>query len=141
MQADTGAVHLDDDGASGYLVLSQPVCLSVPASRSHVRVARLTAAVVAERMDFDIDQIDDLLVAIDELTNALIQARPMSEIRFVFAPGDHEFVVDGDARVNGRPALSDLARQVLDAVVDDFELSEQSGHAHFRVHKRAPAIV
>jgi hypothetical protein len=122
-------------GDQGATLVSQPVCLSVPASRSHVRVARLTAAVVAERMDFDVDEIDDVLVAVDELTNAVIQARATSEIMFRFSPRGDQFVVDADATVVGRPELSPLARQVLGAVVDDFELSEESGHAHFRARK------
>jgi hypothetical protein len=115
--------------------------LAVPGSRSHVRVARLTAAVVAERLDFDIDAIDDVLVAVDELTNAIIQAHPTSEIMFCFSPRDGEFVVDADATVSGHPTLSQLARQVLGAVVDDFQLSERAGHAHFHASKRAaPAL-
>ena len=118
-------------------LLSQPVCLSVPASRSHVRVARLTAAVVAERLDFDVDEIDDVLVAVDELTNAVIQAQPTSEIMFRFSPRDGEFVVDADATVVEQPELSRLARQVLGAVVDGFELSADAGHAHFRACKAA----
>jgi hypothetical protein len=120
-------------------LLSQPVCLSVPGSRSHVRVARLTAAVVAERLDFDVDAIDDVLIAVDELTNAVIHAQPTSEIMFRFSPRDDEFVVDADATVVGHPALSALAFQVLGVVVDDFELSEQSGHAHFHATKRRPS--
>jgi hypothetical protein len=119
-------------------LLSQPVCLSVPASRSHVRVARLTAAVVAERLDFDIDQIDDVLVAVDELTNALIQAHPTSEIVFRFSPRDREFVVEADTTVTGEPALSPLARQVLGVVIDEFDLSVHDGHAHFLATKHAP---
>ena len=118
-------------------LLSQPVCLSVPASRSHVRVARLTAAVVAERLGFDIDEIDDVLVAVDELTNALIQAHPTSEIMFRFSPHDEEFVVDADAAVTGQPTLTKLALQVLGAVVDDFDLSARDGHASFRAAKHA----
>lgn len=120
-------------------LLERPVRLSVPAARDHVRVARLTAAVVAERLDFDIDEIDDVLVAVDELTNAIIQARPTSEIEFQFAEDGGAFVADADAEVAGTPTLGPLARQVLLAVVDDFELTERAGHAHFRLHKRVPA--
>jgi hypothetical protein len=117
--------------------LAPAVRLSVPASRAHVRVARLTAAVVAERLDFDIDQIDDTLVAVDELTNALIDSEPISEIDFRFAHLDGAFVAEGSATVGQSPKLSELARQVLDVVVDDFELSDSAGLAHFRVTKRS----
>jgi hypothetical protein len=117
--------------------LAPAVRLSVPASRAHVRVARLTAAVVAERLDFNIDEIDDTLVAVDELTNALIDSEPVSEIDFRFAHLDGAFVAEGSATVERSPQLSELARQVLDVVVDRFELSERAGLAHFRVTKRS----
>jgi UPF0288 family protein (methanogenesis marker protein 3) len=113
------------------------VRLSVPASRAHVRVARLTAAVVAERLDFDIDEIDDTLVAVDELTNALIDSEPVSEIDFRFAHLDGAFVAEGSATVRRSPRLTELARQVLGVVVDGFELSDHAGLAHFRVTKRS----
>jgi len=130
---------MDYSGDRGGTLLAQPVCLSVPAARDHVRVARLTAAVVAERLDFDIEEIDDVLIAVDELTNAIIQARPTSEIEFRFRDEGGTFVADADATVAGAPSLAPLARQVLLAVVDDFELTERAGHAHFRLHKRAAA--
>ncbi|HEX4492407.1 MAG TPA: hypothetical protein VH914_14450 [Acidimicrobiia bacterium] len=132
---------MSDPGDHRATVLTQPVCLSVPGSRSHVRVARLTAAVVAERLDFDVDAIDDVLVAVDELTTAVIQAQPTSEILFRFSPHDGQFVVDADATVARHPVLTRLASQVLAAVVDDYELCENAGHAHFRATKRAqPAL-
>jgi hypothetical protein len=128
----------DYDDRAGTLAM-QTVCLSVPASSGHVRVARLTAAVVAERLSFDIEEIDDVLVAVDELTNAILQARPTSVIAFRFAPDNGAFVVDADATVLGEPQLSEIARQVLGIVVDEFELTETDGHAHFHVNKRAVA--
>jgi hypothetical protein len=117
---------------------AQPVRLSVPASRGHVRVARLTAAVVAERLDFDIDEIDSILVAIDELTNALIGADPVSDIDFRFTNLRDVFVAEGTAIVLAPPHLSPLARQLLDVVADTFELYEVDGVARFRVTKRSP---
>jgi hypothetical protein len=117
--------------------LDEPVRLAVPASRGHVRVARLTAAVVAERLDFDIDQIDDVLVAVDELTNALIYAQPTSEIVFRFARVGDAFVAEGTAVVDATPHLSDLAQEVLRVVVDDFDLFTTDRHAGFRITKRS----
>lgn len=128
-----------DTFGHGNTALAAAVRLSVPASRAHVRVARLTAAVVAERLDFDFDEIDDTLVAVDELTNALIDAAPASAIDFRFAHLHGAFVAEGAATVARTPRLTDLARQVLDVVVDGFELWESDGLAHFRVTKRSAA--
>ena len=120
-------------------ILPQPVQLSVPASPAHVRVARLTAAVVAQRLDFDIEEIDEVLVAVDELTNALIQARPTSEIAFRFSHSGDMFVAEGTATVSRSLHLGNTARRFLDVVVDRFELTEIEGLAHFRITKRSAA--
>ena len=126
-----------DTIGSGNTVLASAVRLSVPATRADVRVVRLTAAVVAERLDFDIEEIDDTLVAVDELTNALIDSEPISDIDFRFSHLHGAFVAEGTALVGRAPHLSELARQVVDLVVESFELSENEGLADFRVTKRA----
>ena len=125
------------DTFSGNTTLASAVRLSVPGSRAHVRVARLTAAVVAERLDFDIEEIDDTLVAVDELTNALIDAEPISDIDFRFSHVNGAFVAEGTAVVGREPQLTELARQVVDLVVESFELTENEGLAHFRLTKRS----
>jgi hypothetical protein len=119
-------------------VVAEGVRLSVPATYEHVRVARLTAAAVAERLPFDVEDIDDVRVAIDELCSALIEAGPVSDIDFEFAPLRDSFVAEGSATVVTRPHLNELARHVLGIVVDGFELSETGGRAHFRATKRRP---
>jgi hypothetical protein len=139
LQPTDGIISMSDTYLQGGSLLAQPVCLAVPASRSHVRVARLTAAVVAERLDFDIEEIDDVLVAIDELTNALILANPVSEITFRFTHIGGVFVAEGNATVTMAPRLSDLARQLLDAVVDTDELSAPDGAGRFSISKRSSA--
>ena len=140
--SDSGPVGMAprmDTFGHGNTTLASAVRLSVPASRAHVRVARLTAAVVAERLDFDFDEIDDTLLAVDELTNALIDAVPGSEIDFRFASLHGAFVAEGTATVARAPRLTEVACQVLDLVVDGFELWESAGLAHFRVTKRSAA--
>jgi hypothetical protein len=125
-------------GDSG-TVVADGVRLTVPPSFDHVRVARLTAAAVAERLPFDVEDIDDVRVAVDELSSALIEAGPVSDIEFEFAQLRDVFVAEGSATVVMHPHLSELARHVLCIVVDGFELSETEGVAHFRATKRTPA--
>jgi hypothetical protein len=111
------------------------VHLTVPASRGHVRVARLTAVAVAERLGFDVKEIEDVRVAVDELANALIAAGPISEIAFEFAHLGDVLVAEASAIVTTPPQLSAIARRVLGVVVDGFELSEIDGFARFRAIK------
>jgi serine/threonine-protein kinase RsbW len=50
------------------------VRLTIPAALEFVRIARLTASGVASRLGFDIDEIEDLRVAVDELSSILVDA-------------------------------------------------------------------
>src|SRR5262245_54856676 len=50
----------------------QRVSLKIPASAESLRIARVTAAGLASRVGFNIDEVDDLRLAVDELCFALI---------------------------------------------------------------------
>jgi len=53
-----------------------PVELTVPARSEHLRVLRLVTASVASSLELDIDQLDDLRIAVDELCSLLIEHAP-----------------------------------------------------------------
>ena len=56
--------------------LTGPVDLTVPARSEHLRVLRLVATSVGASLDLDIDQLDDLRIAIDDLCSMLIEGAP-----------------------------------------------------------------
>jgi hypothetical protein len=103
-----------------------------PGHVDFVVLARFTAAAVAARANFDIDEIEDLRLAVDELC---ISAGPVSEnrsLRLEFdrtrnlvkinctfepkAPGDGE--PQGDHDEVDWKRTDDLSRLLLDALVD-----------------------
>ncbi len=53
-----------------------PVDLTVPASSEHLRILRLVAATLAAGLGLDVDQLDDLRIAVDELCSLLIEHAP-----------------------------------------------------------------
>jgi hypothetical protein len=126
----------DESGPNGTTV-ADVVRLSVPGSLGYVRVARLTAAAVASSLGFDIEEIEDLRVAVDELTSVVIEAGPGGEVSLSFSNLGDAFVVEGSGPVESEPALDDLSRQILNVVVDEFTLSATGGTAHFRATKRS----
>jgi hypothetical protein len=126
----------DQIGQSGTGV-GEVVRLSVPGSLEYVRVVRLAVAAVAARLRFDVEEIEDLRVAVDELASAVIEAGSGAEITFTFSNLVDMFVVEGGGSVNREPVLDDLSRQILTVVVDDFEISATDGMAQFRASKRS----
>jgi hypothetical protein len=114
----------------------EPVRLAVTSLPSQVGVIRLAAATVASDLDFDIEAIDDIRVAVDELVNALFEAGPRSPVIFEFATAEENFVIEGRASVSKHPRLSALANDVLGVVADGYDLTEADGHAWFQLRKR-----
>jgi serine/threonine-protein kinase RsbW len=123
-------------GQSGTRV-AEVVSLTVPGSLEYVRVIRLTAAAVAARLGFDVEEIEDLRVAVDELASVVIEAGRDGEITLTFSNLGDIFVIEGTASVDIEPTLDDLTRQILAVVVDDFELGVSDGVARFRASKQA----
>jgi anti-sigma regulatory factor (Ser/Thr protein kinase) len=117
--------------------VAEIVRLSVPASLEYVRVVRLTAAAVAARFGFDVEEIEDIRVAVDELASVVIEAGSGGEIAFTFSNLGDTFAVEGRGAVDAEPVVDDLTRQILSVVVDDFELTAADGVAHFRATKRS----
>ena len=113
------------------------VHLSLPPSAVHLRVARVTAAAVAVRLGFREAELADVSVAVNELTSALMQAGPTSDIALEFSRESDRFTAEGDATVEVQTRLSDVAQEILDLVVDGFEMSQVDDHAHFRAVKRS----
>jgi hypothetical protein len=117
--------------------VAETVRLSVPGSLEYVRVVRLTAAAVAARVGFDVEEIEDLRVAVDELASVVIEAGSGAEITFLFSNRGDTFVLEGSAAVVGPVAIDDLSRQILSVVVDDFEIDATDGIARFRATKQS----
>jgi serine/threonine-protein kinase RsbW len=125
-----------DESGHGTRV-AEVVRLSVPGSLEYVRVVRLTAAAVAARVGFDVEEIEDLRVAVDELASVVIEAGNDAEITFMFSNLGDTFVIEGSAAVVSDVSIDDLSRQILSVVVDDFEIDAVDGIARFRASKRA----
>ena len=115
--------------------------LSVPSALEYVRIVRLAASGVASRLGFDVDEIENLRVAIDELTSMAIDLSAPGTLEVTFVTTDDELRVTGRAPVApGRDVvIEDLTEQILKAVSDDHELGTGDGFVTFSCARRLPA--
>ena len=117
------------------------VRLSVPATLEYVRIVRLAASGMASRYGYDIDEIENLRVAVDELASMVVDAADDGDLAVSFS------TLDGDFRIEGRaPTATDteltvdpLTASILNAVCDKYELNAVDGWAHFVCLRRLPA--
>ncbi len=116
--------------------------LTLEASTDSVRYARLVASAVADDAGFDVDEIDDLKIAIDEACVAVIEgSTPTGSLMLSFVAGGEIVDVSGSCEIEGEfdePDLTDssLQSQILRAVVDEVTFSSSGGSASFRMRKR-----
>jgi len=114
--------------------------LVLPADKRLVRVARLVASGVATTVGFDVEEVEDLRIAVDELCTALVEGGDGGPLILGFDLGDGEVSIIGTTSATGvaafEPERLALSRQILAVVVDDHELHTDHGQISVRLHKR-----
>ena len=116
------------------------VSLTVPGLPAYLRLIRLAAADSGARAALPLEDVEDLKIAVDELTYALIGDNPTGEttltLRFTVSPGRVE--IEGGDGVIGEPLeLSELSSNIVSAVVDEYDIGSGDGR-RFRLVKRSP---
>ncbi|MEZ5232196.1 MAG: ATP-binding protein [Acidimicrobiia bacterium] len=111
--------------------------LTFPASSSYVRLSRLAAAALAAELDFDVEAVDDLRIAVDEAVTLLVSGRHDAPITLRFLPSRTGIVIEGrceGAEVDGFE-VTDLVEAILSATADEHEVHAGPGGRRFRLVK------
>src|ERR1700745_3722998 len=85
------------------------VRLSVPRSLEYVRLVRLTAAGFASRLGYDVEDIDDVRRAGDELASIVVESGDGGELEVLFYVAAGSLVVEGSASATIEPVVDELA--------------------------------
>lgn len=114
--------------------------IRIPASPEYVQVVRLIASGLANRLEFTLDDIEDLKIAVDELCAYLTGAQGREgEIEIIFTIGDNRIEITGSGRftagVKVRTELTQLSQMILDTVVDTATLDLDNGSPTFNLAK------
>jgi serine/threonine-protein kinase RsbW len=122
--------------------IGEVVRLSVPAALEYVRIVRLTASGVASRLGLDVDEIENLRVAVDELASTVVDAAGPGALEIAFSSDGGELRIEGHAPVapGADVGVDELSAQILKAVCDDYELRVVDGTARFACSRRLPSV-
>jgi serine/threonine-protein kinase RsbW len=133
------ALTVDDQGVDGTIELV------LPADSRLVRVARLVASGVATTAGFDVDEIEDLRIAVDEMCASLILGGSGEPLLLGFEVGDSAVTVFGSTTAGQKAVLEPdrlaLSVQILDVVVDEHTLASDHGQISFRLTKLGGRVV
>ncbi|HKY13780.1 MAG TPA: ATP-binding protein [Microthrixaceae bacterium] len=120
--------------------IAESVEISIPSDARYVRLVRLATSAVASIVDADVDTIDDLRVAVDEMCAALIEVARGDKISLrLWLDGDtigiEGTTVLGDAAALDAERFS-LSDQILRVITDDHEFgADGNGSCRFWISR------
>jgi serine/threonine-protein kinase RsbW len=130
-------------GSSAVRTQGEPVELSIPVQSDLILLARLTAATVASRAGFDVEEIEDLRLAVDELCFLVTCDRAAGRLNLMFITDDDAVEVicaldgsvvdDGDA---DERRARELSVRILAALVDEHGEEPDGGRRRGWLRKR-----
>ncbi len=115
------------------------VTLTVPAALEYVRLVRLTTSGYATRLGFDVEELDDLRVAIDELASAVIDAAA-GDLEVTFSTSGQMLCIRGTAptAAGADVTVDELTSQILKVVIDDYDIGMHDTAVRFSCTRRLP---
>jgi serine/threonine-protein kinase RsbW len=108
----------------------------VPAESAYVAVVRMATAAIAARLDFTLDDIEDLRMAVGEaLSLALAGAVPDGDLTaaYYLSPDRIEVHVSADTTDTTPPDDSSFAWQVLNSIAHDVSAEVTDGRVVLRL--------
>ena len=115
------------------------VRLEIPAETRVVRAARLVASGLTSAAGFDVDDVDDIRIAVDELCAVLFELGDGGVVSVTFTTRPGEIEVQGQTAASEEavdPSRFALSVQILNAACDEFSWSMADGIADVRIAKR-----
>jgi hypothetical protein len=120
-------------------VTSTQIQLAIPGAPEFMRLARLAAADAGSRVGMTFEDLEDLRIAVDELGFTITGGRPECVLNLVFTLRESAIEIEGScADEGGSFEPSELARTIVAAVVDEYQLETVNGERRFRLIKRVP---
>ncbi|MHB1709975.1 MAG: ATP-binding protein [Acidimicrobiales bacterium] len=123
---------------------AEVVELAIPTGSDLLVLARLTAATLAARAQFGIDDVADLRLAVEELCLCVIGSAAEGTTRLRFSREDNLITISCSLTVDGAASLtvapsgdrSDLSLRIIEALVDDHGHDETEGRPSMWIAKR-----
>lgn len=110
----------------------------VPPDPRVLRVLRLVASGVASLGELDLDAVEEVRVAVDELGSTLIAASDGSPVSLTFDLSPDLLRVDGSTKLarSGELDVDPLTDRILDAVASSHEWRSAGGTGGCRIEKQ-----
>lgn len=111
--------------------IEEVLTLRFPARAGYLRICRITTTTFAADLGFDVDQLDDLRLAVDEAVTWLLKDEEAGgEVSLALSTSVAEITVRGERHSDAVPErdVDDLVHAILGATLESYELRSEMGH-------------
>jgi serine/threonine-protein kinase RsbW len=127
--------------------MSDTVALSLPVRSDLLVLARITAATMASRADFDIEEIEDLRLAVDELCLSVVGGARSGTVGLEFTLDEATITITCDLDRSGEAddgavpeEPDDLSIRLIEALVDEHGRDPGNGRRRAWLSKRRSRV-
>jgi serine/threonine-protein kinase RsbW len=114
------------------------VVVTMPAQPSFLRLARLAAADAGTRAGLNVEEVEDLRLAIDELCGPLMAGSGRVVLRLKAVPGTVELAGSGPSPAKPQ-SYPEISEAIVAAVLDEHDSTDADGQRTFVALKRGVA--
>jgi hypothetical protein len=104
--------------------------LVLPPDPSLLRIVRLVASGMASLRPLDLDAVEEVRVAADELVSALMEASAGGPVTVELSIGAESLSVEASTKIAGDLAVDPMTDLILDQVTTRHEWRSADGEAH-----------
>lgn len=126
--------------------MSETVALSLPVRAELLVLARITAATMASRADFDIEEIEDLRLAVDELCLSVVGGARSGTVRLEVSVDETTIAITCELERSSEPdddapgEPDDLSIRLIEALVDEHGRDSADGSRRAWLSKRRSRV-
>lgn len=116
--------------------------VTIPPAPAFLRLLRLSASSLATDLDFDVEDVEDLRVAVDELAALLVAGEGDEPIRVRFTVEGDGLRIEGERTgpaPEGADALHPIARELVAAFADEHRYEVDDDGRRFLLRKAGPS--
>lgn len=99
----------------------------MPAKAEFISIVRLTTSAIANKLNFDIDTIEDLKMTISEMSNIALSSDDIEdlELEYLLGESDLEVTVKKSKTVNKDDENIEMSKVIIEALMENVEFSEE----------------
>lgn len=114
--------------------MSDKITLEIPKKSEFISIIRLAASAIVNKLEFNIDEVDDIKIIISEISVMLIKSieNDSKKLRFEFTLENNSIKIDVEDLNEGSFNIDkeDLSMLIIESLADEFRVDQNNNKVY-----------